>query len=114
MKQPQNESQFSSSILASDFDSPSSDQRADIELKLPSRRKLEIRNHLDKDFAKRRHDISRVLECEPTNDLDSQLSIAEDGVVEGNEDRADVLRLREMAIELFRQLEEDRLSDASV
>lgn len=80
----------------------------------PSRRELEIGDHLDEDLAERRHHVGRIVQGEPADDANGELSVGEDDVVESNEEQAHVLGLCEVAVELVGELLEDGLSNAGL
>lgn len=59
---------------------------------------------MDERLAKRRHDISWVVQGEASNEADCGLTVLKDLIVECYEKRADVLCLCEVLVELFVQV----------
>jgi len=59
--------------------------------------------NLNEHFAKKRHDVRRVQRTEPADDADGKLPYLKDFVVQSNEQRGEVLGLREVRIELVVQ-----------
>lgn len=56
---------------------------------------------MDEGLAKRRYDISRVVQRKASNEADRSLTVLKDLIVERYEEGADVLRLCQVLIELF-------------
>ena len=77
-------------------------------------RVLQLSQELDERLPKRWHDIGGVVCGQATNEGHGSYSILEDLVVYSNEQRAQVLGLGEMLIEVFMQRRQYGLSDAGV
>lgn len=75
---------------------------------------LELGEELDESLAERRHDVGGVEGGETTNDLNGDLANGVDLVVQRDEERADALGLRKVAVELGVEVRDRRLANTGV
>lgn len=75
---------------------------------------LQLCEKLNEGLAERWHDICGVVLGETADQAHSDDAVVEDLVIEGYEDGADILGLREMLVESFVQRREHRFADSRV